>query len=62
MGMDDDPMICYASQNNKNNEIIDEGTVEMLGDPESSEYENVGQEFRTVFDVLFFDNSILLIA
>ena len=62
MGMDDDPQICFATQSNKSNEIIDQGTVELIGEPTSNDYENVGHQFRVVFDVLFYANCGLLIA
>ena len=60
--MDDDPEICYATESDKNNEIIDEQTAEVLGVPPTGEYEDVGHKFRLVFDILFYGNSLLLIA
>ena len=40
--MDDDPLICFATQSDASNEIIDQSTVEMLGEPTGKDYENVG--------------------
>ena len=52
-------MVCYASDDENVNDILDVDTVKTFGPPDR--YHDVGQDFRLVFDILFFDSTLLLI-
>ena len=59
LGMDDDPAVCWAPLDNQQEVVADAEIVKMVGE---EGYEDVGHQFGTCFDAMFFSSCALLIA
>ena len=59
LGMDSDSIACWGPNSPKETEIVEAQQVRIFGD---DGYDNVGAQFRTCFDVLFYATCAQLIA
>ena len=59
LGIDNDPQACWAPNSLKETEIVEEQQVRIFGD---EGYDDVGDQFRTCFDVMFYVTWAQLIA